>query len=143
MPLPWNLKPEYVKVEVDDATIFEVPIYASQLVDDAVFWAELKKDTAISAVSAAKQYVIHGLRLRKLVDESVPDEMLSSQLTIDLTGALFDLFFYGKSGKSQASESEGQTAKKKTQTGGRSTGSSSSTTQTSNSSVQKTLVAAQ
>lgn len=144
MSLPWKLKPQYVKVEVDDATSFDVPLYPSQLVDEAILWAQLKKDRNIGTADAGKQYVIHSLRLRGVVDESVSDTDLSAQLTVDLTTKLFNLFFYGPSGEPEVIEldEEDVTAKKKL-TGKKSSGSSSSTTPTSKSSTKKTLAAAQ
>ncbi len=142
-PIPWKLKPTYVKIEIDDATSFDVPIYPSQLVDEAVLWAELKKDHAISSVDAAKRYVMFSLKLRGLIDESVSESDVSAQLTVGLTTKLFNLFFYGAQGKPEIVELEEESAKKKTPTGEIYSGSSSSTTQGSNYSAKKTLDVAQ
>lgn len=139
---PWKLKPQFVKVEIDDVTSFEVPLYPSQLVDEAILWAQLKKDKA-PTVDAAKQYVVFALRHRRVIDDQVSDEDLSKNLTVDLVNRLFVLFFYGSAGQPEIVELEEEVTAKKKPTGTKSSGSSSSTTPTSKSSAQKTLAAAQ
>ena len=143
MPFPWKLEPKYQKVDVNGVTLFDVPLYPSQLVDEAILWADLKKDTSVGSLESAKRYVMNALRLRKVVEESVTDAQLSALLSVDLTSELFELFFYGIKGKPEEVPLEEAATKKKKLTGAKSSGSSSSTTPVSQPSGKKDLVVAQ
>ena len=140
--LPWKLEPKYQKVDVGGVTLFDVPLYPSQLVDEAILWTALKQDKSISSLEAAKRYVIHSLRLRKVIEESVTDAELSALLSVDLTTELFELFFYGIQGKPEEIPLEEGATEKKKSTGVNSSGNSSSITPTLGSSPLKTSVVA-
>lgn len=141
--IPWKLEPKYEKVQINGVTLFDVPIYPSQLVDEAILWASLRKDDSISSIAAAKRYVVHSLRLRDVVDDSVTDDQLSALLSVDLVTELFELFFYGIQGKPEEIPLEEENTEKKKSTGTNFSGKSSSTIPTSQPLEQKTLVAVQ
>ena len=129
------------KVAVDQVTVFDLPLYHSILVDEAIYWNELNKISLTSA-EQARLFVIRSLRLRGVVDESLPDEEISRNLTADLTTKLWALLFYGPNGAPEVVElDEEDSAEKKKSTGKQSTGKSRSTTQGNQSS--KTLASAQ
>mgnify|MGYP001791173890 FL=1 len=98
---------------------------------------------SISSLEAAKRYVIHSLRLRKVIEESVTDAELSALLSVDLTTELFELFFYGIQGKPEETPLEENATEKKKSTGVNFSGNSSSTTPVSQPSGKKDLVVAQ
>ncbi|MEO1390228.1 MAG: hypothetical protein AAFV85_23085 [Cyanobacteria bacterium J06634_6] len=143
MSLPWKLQPKYEKVEVNGVTLFDVPLYPSQLVDEAILWTGLKKDSSVSSLEAAKRYVVHSLRLREVIGKEVTDEQLSALLSVDLVTELFELFFYGTQGKPEEIPLGDNATEKKKSTGASSSGSSNSTTPASQPSAKKTLVGAQ
>lgn len=149
--LPWELQPIMHKVAVDQVTVFDLPLYHSPLVDEAIYWAELGRQSwsksnlkGLTNTEQARLFVIRSLRLRNVIEESVSDEDVSKNLTSALVQELFDLLYYGPSGPPEIIPlNEEEPTEKKKPTGENFTGSSSSTTPTPKPSTDKTLVAAQ
>lgn len=130
------------KVNVEQVTLFELPLYKSRLVDETIFYRELCNQP-LSNIETARAFVLKSLKLRGVVDESIPDSEVSKSIKDDLVLEMFELLFYGPDGVPEEIPLEENVTEKKKSTGTKSTGNSSSATQTSKSSDKKTLAAAQ
>ena len=130
------------RVSVDEVTLFDIPVYASRLIDEIIYGNQVVKNQKGKGVDESRKYVIFCLRHRGVVDDSFSDEDISKNMSLPLLLELFDLFWYGVNGKPEEWPLEEDGEKKKS-TGANSSGNSSSTTPTSQSSAQKTLVSAQ
>ncbi len=130
------------KVIIDEVSVFELPLYRSLLVDEAIYWNELRNQ-GLTRVEQARAFVIKSLRLREVVPKEVSDSELSAKLTVSMITELWELLYYGPDGPPEEIPLEEEPTEKKKPTGEKSTGSSSSTTPTSKPSAKKTLAAAQ
>ena len=129
------------KVIIDEVSVFELPLYKSLLVDEAIYWNELRNQ-GLTRVEQARAFVIKSLRLREVVPKEVSDSELSAKLTVSMITELWELLYYGPDGPPEFIAAEEEETEKKKPTGEKSGLNSSSITPTSKSS-KKTLAAAQ